>query len=211
MKSGEKLPVDEQGRPVYGPEKERHRLIRLLVHGSSERAAMEHASDLLEIMRLRGHISHHHFEGLSTKCEFEGGEELDNTYGLPRVYRYSDPMGQMLVRQLFESTRNAHVNTWKTLFRLKVQHGPEPQEYEEGIGEMLEQCWEDFEILGNPANPVNLLFDAGGTPVFTEEHLAQVTQDPANTWVVGALVAAFVNVKVKSWKIRKMEGQSRRF
>ncbi len=178
------------GSLIYRPEKVRHRLIRILVEASSEREAMVKAGVALEMMRLRGAVSHYHDFGSSVVCRYQDSADL----GTLSTYRFMDTMGKLLAEQSFAATRDVHVNTWKALLGSKTHYGPEPEEYEENIGEMLEQCWGEFEILGNPASSVNVLYGPTGVPIFTENHLEQVTKDPANTWVVSALVAGFLDL-----------------
>ena len=178
------------GSIIYGPEKERHRLIRILVEAPSEKEAMVKAGVALEMMRLQGAVSHYHDFGSSVVCSYKDVADP----GTISTYRFMDTMGKLLAEQSFAATRDAHVNTWKALLGSKTHYGPEPEEYEENIGEMLEQCWGEFEILGNPASSVNVLYGPTGVPIFTENHFEQVTKDPANTWVVSALVAGFLDL-----------------
>ena len=178
------------GSIIYGPEKERHRLIRILVEAPSEKEAMVKAGVALEMMRLQGAVSHYHDFGSSVVCSYKDVADP----GTISTYRFMDTMGKLLAEQSFAATRDAHVNTWKALLGSKTHYGPEPEDYEENIGEMLEQCWGEFEILGNPASSVNVLYGPTGVPIFTENHFEQATKDPANTWVVSALVAGFLDL-----------------
>ena len=151
---------------------------------------MVKAGVALEMMRLQGAVSHYHDFGSTVACSYK--DIADS--GTISTYRFMDTMGKLLAEQSFAATRDAHVNTWKALLGSKTHYGPEPEEYEENIGEMLEQCWGEFETLGNPASSVNILYGPTGVPIFTENHFEQVTKDPANTWVVSALVAGFLDL-----------------